>query len=456
MVSGHGPTQPQRRRRLESCRSATQPLEANANQALLEQVRFPKTLPILALVAYSKAGAVVDLTSKVSADGTLDWTAPEGAWTLYGVFLGWHGKIVERAAPGGEGYVIDHFSHDSIGHYLSRFERAFAGHPLTGLRAFFNDSYEVDDAEGQSDGTTALFDEFQKRRGYDLRRYLPALFGCDKIRERSRAGGLPADRVRPAARHVHRRLARMGAASGAVVRNQAHGAPANLLDLYAASDIPRQKAPRSHAPAGPLGGSRRGPALVSAEAATWLDEHFRTTRRSACRRRPLLRLRRQPHRLSRHRRLAARRSVARMAVLRIGRVQFAQSMVEGLSCVERLRDARSAFLQAGTPDQDVLLYFPFYESLAMRGKEGLLKHFGNASPPADGTTFEQANDLLQRRGYRSTSSRTCSSRREDRRGRLITAAAVVLTVVIPRCRYIPLETFEKVLLLRATAPRLSR
>ena len=119
-----------------------EPLEANANlQALaLEQVRFPKTLPILALVAYSNAGAVVDLTAKVSADGTLDWTAPEGAWTLYGVFLGWHGKIVERAAPGGEGYVIDHFSHDSIGHYLGRFERAFAGHPLTGLRAFFNDS----------------------------------------------------------------------------------------------------------------------------------------------------------------------------------------------------------------------------------------------------------------------------------------------------------------------------
>ena len=65
------------------------------------------------------------------------------------------------------------------------------------------------------------------------------------------------------------------------------------------------------------------------------------SRRGTCRRRSLLRLRRQPHRLSRHRVLAARRSVARMAVLRIGRVQFAQSMVEGLSCVERLRDARS-------------------------------------------------------------------------------------------------------------------
>ena len=131
-----------------------QPLEANANlQALaLEQVRFPRTLPILALIAYSKAGAVVDLTSHVSADGALDWTAPEGSWTLYGVFLGWHGKIVERAAPGGEGYVIDHFSHDSIGQLPRSIRQGLCRALARGLRAFFNDSYEVDDAKDSRTG----------------------------------------------------------------------------------------------------------------------------------------------------------------------------------------------------------------------------------------------------------------------------------------------------------------
>jgi hypothetical protein len=93
------------------------------------------------------------------------------------VFLGWHGKLVERAAPGGEGNVIDHFSTSAIRNYLGRFDEAFKGRSLTGLRAFFNDSYEVDDASGQSDGTPALFEEFEGRRGYDLRQHLPELFG---------------------------------------------------------------------------------------------------------------------------------------------------------------------------------------------------------------------------------------------------------------------------------------
>ncbi|MBL0109689.1 MAG: hypothetical protein IPP42_02010 [Saprospiraceae bacterium] len=46
-----------------------------------------------------------------------------------------------------------------------------------GLRAFFNDSYEVDDARGQSNWTEAFFDEFSSRRGYDLKKHLQALLG---------------------------------------------------------------------------------------------------------------------------------------------------------------------------------------------------------------------------------------------------------------------------------------
>ena len=47
------------------------------------------------------------------------------------------------------------------------------------LRYYFNDSYEVDDARGESNWTPAFFDEFQKYRGYDLRQHLPALLGMD-------------------------------------------------------------------------------------------------------------------------------------------------------------------------------------------------------------------------------------------------------------------------------------
>jgi len=78
-------------------------------------------------MAYSDAGQTFDLTDKVDASGKLNWTAPTGTWTLYAVFQGWHGKMVERAGPGGEGYVIDHFSGKAIDDYLNHFDDAFKG-----------------------------------------------------------------------------------------------------------------------------------------------------------------------------------------------------------------------------------------------------------------------------------------------------------------------------------------
>ncbi len=402
------------------------------------------------MIAYSKAGAVVDLTSRVSTDGALEWVAPEGTWTLYGVFLGWHGKLVERAAPGGEGNVIDHFSHEAIRHYLERFDKALAAHPLPGLRAFFNDSYEVDDAEGQADGTVAVFDEFQKRRGYDLRRHLPALFGGDT--------GADGDRVLADYRLTISDLLRdtftadwraWATRHGAIVRNQAHGSPASLLDLYADSDIPETEGTElTRAKWATSAAHVAGRRLVSAEAATWLGEHFRTTLAEV------------------------RANVDRYFIAGVNHIvyhgtaysppgdmwpgwQFYAS-VEFNSRSPWWKDFRAlndyvtrvqSFLQDGAPDQDVLLYFPLYESLAKRGKEGLLKHFGGASPPAEGTTFERANDILQQRGYSFDFISDAQLQRVRLAGgRLVTAGGgAYATIVLPASRYIPLDTFEKII-----------
>ena len=229
-------------------------------------------------MAYSDAGDALDLTARVQPDGSLDWTAPQGRWTLYALFAGWHGKLVERAAPGGEGYVIDHFSTDAIRKYLLPFDRAFTGHRLAGLRAFFNDSYEVDDATGEADWTPRFFDEFEKRRGYDLRRHLPALLGGEGSDDaaarvladyRETISDLLLDTFTAEWSAWARRQGRQ-------VRNQAHGSPASLLDLYAASDIPETEGAEIQrfkwaTSAAHVAGRR----LVSAEAATWLGEHFR-------------------------------------------------------------------------------------------------------------------------------------------------------------------------------------
>ena len=66
------------------------PVSANRNlQALaLEQVKYPRDLPLLTLMAYGDGGEVVDLTAGSERDGKLDWTAPAGTWTLYALFPG--------------------------------------------------------------------------------------------------------------------------------------------------------------------------------------------------------------------------------------------------------------------------------------------------------------------------------------------------------------------------------
>ncbi len=423
-----------------------EPVSANRNlQALaLEQVKYPRDLPLAVLMAYSDAGETVNLTSRVQADGRLDWTAPSGRWTLYALFAGWHGKLVERAAPGGEGNVIDHFSAAAIKQYLEPFDRAFEGQRLGGLRAFFNDSYEVDDASGEADWTPRLFEEFEKRRGYDLRQHLPKLLGTgtDDVTARVLAdyretiSDLLLDTFTTewsswAKRH------------GRQVRNQAHGSPASLLDLYAASDVPETEGAEIQrfkwaTSAAHVAGRR----LVSAEAATWLGEHFRV-------------------------RLAdVRAAVDRFFVAGVNHIvyhgtayspvgdpwpgwQFYASVEfnpqnawwKDFGALNEYVTRVQSFMQSGRPDNDVLLYYPFYESLTVRGKS-LLAHFGGAAPPAQGTTFEKAAGTLQAAGF----TYDFVSDRQLRRlgyenGRITTESKTLYrTVVLPSSRYVPLET----------------
>src|SRR5699024_74999 len=64
----------------------------------------------------------------------------------------------------------------------------------------------------------------------------------------------------------------------AVIRNQAHGSPANILDLYAASDIPETEGTDiMRAKMASSAANVTGKQLVAAEAATWLHEQFQAT-----------------------------------------------------------------------------------------------------------------------------------------------------------------------------------
>lgn len=213
----------------------------------------------------------------------------------YDIVTGRTGQKVKRAAPGGEGWVVDHFDRDAIRHYLDRFEQAFASSGTAWPHSFFNDSYEV----YKANWTPTLLEEFQKRRGYDLRTRLPELMGdtddggqtlCD-YRE-TLSDLLLENFTQQWVAWAHRH--------GVTVRNQAHGSPANLLDLYAAVDIPETEG--FGLSAFGIKGLRTDPGMTrkndsdismlkyassaahvtgkpftSSETFTWLTEHFRTS-----------------------------------------------------------------------------------------------------------------------------------------------------------------------------------
>ena len=214
---------------------------------------------------------------------------------VYSVEIGRTQQKVKRAAPGGEGWVVDHFDREAVHHYLDRFEQAFATSGVPYPHTFFNDSYEV----YKANWTPTLFDEFQKRRGYDLRTKLPELLGvvddgnqvlCDY---RETLSDLLLD-------NFTQQWVTWAHKHGVKVRNQAHGSPANLLDLYAAVDIPeiegfglsdfgikglrtdpgktkKNFSDVSMLKDAPSAAHVTGKPLTSSETFTWLTEHFRTS-----------------------------------------------------------------------------------------------------------------------------------------------------------------------------------
>lgn len=247
------------------------------------------------LMAYDGKGTCLDLTSKVS-DGKLVWDAPEGEWELVALFIGKTLQKVKRAAPGGEGYVMDHLNPQAVKDYFSKFDRAFEGSQASYPRSFFNDSYEVYGA----DWTPSLLEEFEKRRGYKLEEHFPEFL--DTIRPettrrivsdyRETMGEMLIDNFTvPWTQWAH--------SHGSTTRNQAHGSPANLIDTYASVDIPEIegfgltdfhiKGLRKDSLTRPnfsdismlkyasSAAHISGKPYVSSETFTWLTDHFRTS-----------------------------------------------------------------------------------------------------------------------------------------------------------------------------------
>lgn len=131
--------------------------------------------PAAAAVAHEK---IVDVTSKLRPDGSLDWNPPSpGKWTIVRFGHTSSGKTNHPASESGIGLECDKLSREAMDlHWNKGIQPILDYLGPVGTHALNNllvDSYEV----GPNTWTSKFREEFTQRRGYDPLPYFPALAG---------------------------------------------------------------------------------------------------------------------------------------------------------------------------------------------------------------------------------------------------------------------------------------
>ncbi|WP_440133155.1 glycosyl hydrolase [Chitinophaga sancti] len=332
-----------------------------------------------ALVAY-RGVTPEPILDKVK-DGTLHWEHGAGNMSVYALYSSHTKQKVKRAAPGGEGYTLDHLSGEAVQLYLHRFDTAFHKQ-VPGIRAFYNDSYEVYGA----DWTPSFLPEFRKRRGYDLTRF---------IREFTSAGiSDTIARVKSDYRETMAELlldnftnpwTQWAHSYHRMTKNQAHGSPGNLIDLYATVDIPecetfgstyfpipglrRDSADIRNVSPDPImmqfatsAGHIAGHPLISSETFTWLTEHFKTSL-SQCKPEVEQAFLAGVNHVFYHGTTYSPKEVPFPGWLFYASVNFvpANSWWSHLPGLNDYITRVQSVLQAGRPDNDLIVYWPVYD-----------------------------------------------------------------------------------------------
>lgn len=416
------------------------------------------------LMAYSTKGDKIDLTKRVTGERNLRWNVPSGEWRLIALFVGKTLQKVKRAAPGGEGYVIDYLNADAMRRYFKKFDEAFVRTQTPFPNGFFNDSYEVYGA----DWTPSFLEEFRERRGYKLEDYFPELLAKDytdiSVRVvsdyRQTLGEMLLD-------NFSTQWVNWAKLRGVTTRNQAHGSPGNLIDLYGSVDIPeceifgvsdfdipglRKDSLIRKNDGDPVtlkfassAAHITGRNFTSAETFTWLTEHFRTSL-SQC-----------------------KPEIDQMFTSGVNRVYFHGTPYSpkeapwpgwlfyasmNMSPTNSIwRDAPAffsyitriqSFLQYGQPDNDVLAYFPIYDAWNEQHDHFYLPFFIHSLRERF-PRFYQAIDQIKSNGYdvdyiSDAFLQTVTV--ED--GSIKTSGgSIYKALVMPAVRFIPVKTIYK-------------
>lgn len=394
--------------------------------------------------------------------------------------------MVKRAAPGGEGLVVDPYSTEALKKYLKPFEEPFATFPRDLVRGQFHDSFEYFNASW----TARLPEVFKAMHGYDIQEFASHLV----IPRGAPASSLDADtlsRVKSDLRETFAKLhldylrtwIQWSHQRGWTVRNQSHGAPANLLDLYGAVDIPETETFGSTP--FPIPGLRReradirtdseqdlpeplvmrvassaahvmGRPLVSSESATWLREHWKE---SLAHVKPELDsiLANGINHIFYHGTVFSPQDAAWPGWLFYASTQFNPNNTwwEDFGALNRYIGRVQSILQAGQPDNDILIYWPFAD--VIDDTTGLMKMFGvhDVKWMTEQPTGRIARELMAKGYSFDYISDAQLQRTRPLDDALVTPGNTIYKVlVVPATRRMPVATLHKLVELAAGGTRI--
>jgi len=380
------------------------------------------------------------------------------------------GQKVKRAAPGGEGLVLDPFNANGMSQYLSRFDSAFSKASAK-PRAMYNDSYEAYGANWTDD----FAQQFQSRRKYDLLGKLASLNDSTGSPE---ATLVKIDYHQTLAELLLERYAKpwtdWSRTRGFVTRYQAHGSPGNLLDLYEAADIPETESfgtSRFNIPGlrvdpdysidqfgtpNPLAmkfassaANLSGKKLVSSETGTWLANHFKVS---------LSQIKPQIDELFTaginhvfyHGTTYSPEKEGFPGWLFYASTNFGKTshFSEHLPLLNRYIDLCQRQLQNSKADNDVLVYFPIHDLWATKAKSGGGVHLlevHHVDRWLLDLPFGRLSEKLWKEGYAFdfVSDLQLKKFTVEVNGILNSGNATYKTLLIPSATYLPEETLKE-------------
>ncbi len=120
---------------------------------------------------------VIDISNHMKTDGTLEWDAPAGNWSIYRFGHTTTGTYIQPAQWKATGLECDKMSREAVSfhidHIITEIQKHLGDLIGKGFTHVHFDSYEA----GVSNWTPKMKEEFSKRRGYDLTRFLPLFAG---------------------------------------------------------------------------------------------------------------------------------------------------------------------------------------------------------------------------------------------------------------------------------------